>query len=248
MKKLIKKFKAMPLIKRVQMCVAALVTIIALAAIPVVAWFAHEKELATLTKVNAPSNLYINAAHKEDVVNIDLSNINVEEKDSNGDPVTSQRYVFCVRGDHVATYDLQIAHTTNIPFTYTLYKASEAGSGDTVYATYPSKKDNTNYDYKNDGALPGRYLNNANDGTGNPRVIADNTYKSRSYGDGDSVQKYANAAYWQANTITTTLVDSEFCDYYILEITWSQNENAWNYVKNDKETDMIYITAEVHRS
>ena len=234
--KLKEKFRSMSLSKKVQLCVAVLSTLALAVAIPVAAWFAQEKRLALLTKVNAPSSLYINAGNREDIVNLDISKINVEEKDDNGNPIEEKYYVFCVQGDNVAKYDLQIAHTTNIPFTYTLYTAVENNSS--YDATY-----NDDHHYKIVSEVTGGYIN-----SNTTRVLADGTLKSRSYDGTDDVQIYAEPAYWKANPISTTLVDRQFCDFYILKVSWSQTKGAWNYVTNDKETDMIYITAAVHNS
>ncbi len=243
MKKAISYFRKLSTAKKIQFCLASLTTLAVIVAIPIAAWFTHEKKLAVLTKVNAPSSLYINAANKEDIVNLDMSKIDTEASE-NGEPVTKKEYVFCVRGDHVDKYDLQLAHTTNIPFEYQIYAAAEDSTNGTV--VYQGK--DGEHKYKKTGSSPinGGYLNVTDQST---RIIANGSLKSRSYDNTDSVQKYADAAYWKADTITTTQdQNNEFCDYYILEVSWSRTEGDPHYVTNDKETDMIYITAAVNHT
>ena len=90
--------------------------------------------------------------------------------------------------------------------------------------------------------------------------IADHQRHTLSYGDEkgqnpvnkSKVQSNAEPLYWlahenglnvmnpnpknvQTNTTTGT---SYFCDYYVIKISWAPNT-----VINDKETDMIYLTA-----
>lgn len=47
---------------------------------------------------------------------------------------TAYRYVFCViTEDNDISYDLQLAHTTNIPFDYKIHKAENLdGKGETI--------------------------------------------------------------------------------------------------------------------
>ena len=68
--------------------------------------------------------------------------------------------------------------------------------------------------------------------------------------DPQYVQSNAEPLYWLANeegvnamnpvNVGTRSEDGKsfFCDYYILHISWEPG-----YVVNDKETDMVYLTA-----
>ena len=44
------------------------------------AWFTYQRRLTTITKINAPTALIIGAGQKESSQNIDIGEINVEEK------------------------------------------------------------------------------------------------------------------------------------------------------------------------
>ena len=96
-----------------------LVTAIALAAaiglsVTAYAWFTNQRRIATITKINAPTSLSIGAGAKEDAVYIDMGGIDVEKG-------RSKNFVFCVFSDDtLGDYKVQLAHTTNIGFEYTI--------------------------------------------------------------------------------------------------------------------------------
>ena len=53
------------------------------------------------------------------------------------------------------------------------------------------------------------------------------------------VQKNAEPLYWQnTDPIEHQASELSFVDYYILEVSWDSTQ-----VVNDKETDMVYLTA-----
>ncbi|MGN1090197.1 MAG: hypothetical protein ACI4Q6_07325 [Huintestinicola sp.] len=189
------------------------------------AWFTNQRKLATITKVNAPAALIIGAGAKESSLNINIGGIDVEDESK------KKNFVFCVYSDEtVEDYKLQLAHTTNINFVYSIYKADEVSvSGD---AEYEDESGTIHYYAKNGGALAGGYLNQA-------EKIADMSLHDRSYDSYDNVQKNAEPLYWQTENVITPAQNNPpgFLDYYILEISWGED------VINNKETDMIYITA-----
>ncbi|MBR6218114.1 MAG: hypothetical protein IKQ63_06300 [Eubacterium sp.] len=138
MKNLIKKLKKMPTSKKIQVIVALLLMIALIAIIPVYAWFTNERKAAEMYKVQYPNSLYINAAHREDRAYCDLDGINVNNYIYDGDGriqrddvtgealrISTYRYVFAVSGDNTTTFKLQMAHTNNNRFTYTIYNASQ---------------------------------------------------------------------------------------------------------------------------
>lgn len=189
------------------------------------AWFTNQRKLAAVTKVNAPAALIIGAGEKESSLNINIGGIDVEDESK------KKAFVFCVYSDEtVENYKLQLAHTTNINFVYSIYKANEVP--DSGAAEYEDESGTVHYYAKNGDALAGEYLNQE----GN---IADNSLHDRSYDDYANVQKNAEPLYWQTNNVITPTLNNPpgFLDYYILEISWGED------VINNKETDMIYITA-----
>ena len=71
--------------------------------------------------------------------------------------------------------------------------------------------------------------------------IANGTYHEKTYGAYGSqfVQKNAEPLYWQSSpAITPAAAGNMFTDYYILEVSWDSDK-----VTNNKETDMVYLTA-----
>ena len=94
------------------------------------------------------------------------------------------------------------------------------------------------------------------------RTIADDNYTEKSYDtadyDGTHVQRYAEPIYWQTkeavhsdwvdnngiqyNEYGTDDPDNRFLNYYILQVSWTAGSFPEG---NDKETDLIYITAQV---
>ena len=221
--------------KKRLMRAAVSLTMVFVLSMTVFAWFTNEKKLDTITKVTAPTTLVIGAGNKEDAANIDLGEIDVTKVDENTKQGKSD-YVFCVYSDSVlGSYKLQLAHTTNIPFTYTIYKATEdTNTGDVTYTA----ENGTSYYYnKNGEAIVGKYLNQ--DTTDNKIAQSSGHYHEKTYENNyNNVQKNAEPLYWQTtNAITPTSAGNGFTDYYILELTWADN------LQNDKETDMVYITA-----
>lgn len=105
-----------------------------------------------------------------------------------------------------------------------------------------------------DVPLDGAYANATIVGN---RVVVNDSLKRRSYDvgtNGDNVQQYANPAYWIKRGIVVHSIqkqDGGFTHSYVLRISWIMStsiddearEEDLNIVQNNKETDMIYITA-----
>ena len=180
-------------------------------------------------------------------------------------------YVFCVRGFYVDTYRLQLAYTTNNQFEYRLYRATLANGaapndnlGETEYKTHPANGESVTQIYyiaNGSDPLSGVFLNEKT-GTGQFLALDDDTYHDRTYAvlpdndpegtiyDADNINKYAEPLYWQTsgNQASEHMTDGRlipqgvdgvsFCDYFILRVVWDAETS-----KNDRETDIIYITA-----
>ena len=121
------KFLQLDKSKQVQFILALLLTLFLVAGMGVYAWFAFSETLQTLTKVKEPENMDIRAgggtgtSSPDPIVNFDLSDIDITSI-SEGTP---ELRVFTVSpGDYKIKYKLQLAHTTNIPFTYKIYYAA----------------------------------------------------------------------------------------------------------------------------
>ena len=129
MTSVLKRFRTLSKKKKVEVVAASVLTLILIVAIPIFAWFANQKKIAELAKIKAPDELYINAAHREDIINLDMAAVDVSQKYSTSDngtlvehDITSQSFVFSVSGEWVDNYTLQIEHTTNCPFKYTFHE------------------------------------------------------------------------------------------------------------------------------
>ena len=136
-----KKFVNLSKGKKIQVVIASILTVCAFAAAPVYAWFRWQQQAARYDKISSPNSLYICAARREDAKYFDIGRVDVKAywKDSNQvaqQRATYQDYVFSVAGDYVTSYSLQLAHTTNNNYTYTIYRAdvtNENPASDTKY-------------------------------------------------------------------------------------------------------------------
>ncbi len=196
-----------------------------LLAVPVLAWLYMQRSMETITEIKKPEILSIKAGDMQDIEKLELGTIDVS-----GDQ-RSKDVVFCVYSAEAGKkYYLQLAHTTNIGFTYSIYRASMAAKGGDII-TYLGKQ------YQKGEQLSGKYLNLADDGK-----HATNAYHETTYEKYDHVQQAAEPLYWKSNG-QETLPNKEdangefYVNYYILHISWDET------VQNNKETDMIYLMA-----
>lgn len=207
---------------------AAVLAALALLAVPVLAWLYMQRSMETITKINMPNALLIGAGDAKPIQQLELGNIDVSETNRYKD------VVFCVYSEKpgIIRYYLQLAHTTNIGFNYKIYKAKLSQDGE---LSYLDKK------YKKGDPLEGTYLNKASD-TG----YATDKYHAITYPNSsgsqngyEHVQTSAEPLYWKSTNIETLPADTDstgyYVNYYILHISWDET------VKNNKETDMIYI-------
>ena len=136
MKKLFKKFSILSKKKKIAFICAFLMTVALFVTVPVYGWFHMQKKAAEMYKVEFPNSLYLNAAHRVDRMYFNMNAISQYKVDPVTDslahdadgkliPVTNQKYVFSVSGSNTTSYKLQIAHTNNNQFTYTLYEATQ---------------------------------------------------------------------------------------------------------------------------
>ena len=214
------------------------------------AWFFNRRELDTLTWIRTPVRLDIGSGNNHDIAYLDLGSIDADTKER------EVYRVFCVYGEPVDIYSLQLAYTTNIAFYYDIYRASYAPETGNVDFTYTDEKgDHTekfSYNPKSTPVIQAKPLNKLNE-----TEIAAHQSHTLSYGDDNGqnpvdtskVQSNAEPLYWLAsenglnvmkpkNVMTNKTTNSAcFCDYYVIKIHWDEGT-----VINDKETDMVYLT------
>lgn len=111
--------------KKIQIVAASLLTVALAAAIPTYAWFINQRELARLERIKSPDSLYITAANREDKININMDEIDVNSTwNADSDSLATYKYfVFSVAGQYVVDYNIQLAHTKNNNFTYEIFEA-----------------------------------------------------------------------------------------------------------------------------
>ena len=240
-KRISEKFKKLRTADKVKLVIAMVMTVALMVAVPTLAWFSYQKKVATMAKIDSPAKLSFKAGAGEDIINFKMSGIDIRD----GSP---QDFVFCVEGEDISRYNLQLAHTTNINFTYQIYRAKETES--TAGIQYVKSSDSEPIYYQKIGeAFPISAVNGTDD-TFTSRKLGNTQYEKQSYDDGDKRQRFAEPLYWQTNTAITANNESKdydelntdesaFRNYYVLEVSWGSD------VTNDKETDMIYLTAEV---
>ena len=261
-----KKIKSLKGKQKYEFIAASTLTIALLSALPVYAWFSYNRNLETITKIKEPGEIIIRAgksdAAAEDadpIVNFEMKEIDIEKILEAGKPA---QYVFSVKpGDYNLKYDLLLAHTTNIPFSYSIYSASAVNtdklseaeiSALTVYQ--PGDAIDATYYQKNGNALTLTPLNYDNGTFGRNLAKQNDNYYNNTYDDNDKPEIYAIPVYLKTEDPQKHPENaSERYDYYILEISWDSNADTsnknfekWNTAVNNKETDMIYITASNH--
>lgn len=223
------KFRKLEKKKKLQLVIAVSLSVVLLVALPVYAWFTHKRSIALTTKINAPTQLYITAGNKESVANLEMADIDVEDG-------TYKDFVFGIGGTDVQQYQIQLAHTTNIPFEYEIYRAKSVSETDksAEAVVYVSDSDDTfYYDKSGDSPISGKYLNR--DGS---EILANSTLHEKSYDTYSNVQKNAEALYWQSVDLSVNDAEKPFCDYFIIRVKWNDK------VQNNKETDMVYLTVQ----
>ncbi|MBD8969527.1 MAG: hypothetical protein EGR88_11125 [Ruminococcus sp. SR1/5] len=228
--------------------IALILALIALIGVTL-AWFFNRRELDTLTWIKTPIRLEIGSGNNHDIAYLDLGSIDAD---------TSSREierVFCVYGEPVDIYSLQLSYTTNIAFYYDIYRANYAPDNGNVVFTYTDADgDHTErFGYASDTpVIATKPLNKMN-----ATEIAAHQSHTLSYGDekglnpvnSGKVQSNAEPLYWLASEDRLNVLNPKnvkenettgsafFCDYYVLKIHWDEGT-----VINDKETDMVYLT------
>ena len=259
MNRIFERFDNMPQKRKMILVTAVTLTFALFVTVPSFAWFYSQRKAAEMFKVKYPNSLYINAAHREDRKFFELDEIDVDEE-VNNTRVLSKKYVFSISGEGTNKYTLQMAHTNNNGFEYKIYNATEIASSSGADAEHKmhataldpdgeidpeeNKPENTltfsdeisgDYAYYRMGSLiTGTYLNGSATAA---NTSPSDTYYKKTYGSNTNVQAESVPVYWQQE-ITTTIDPNtkQFCDYYILEVSWTASH------RNTKETDMLYLS------
>lgn len=207
------------------------------------AWFYMRREMSTVAWIKAPIVLDIRAGNGQDIKYLDMGNIAVGEGDGSKD------YVFCVYGKPVDNYSLQLAYTTNIAFHYDVYRADLDPTGNIVFE---SPKGTEKFKEVSDQpVISGLSMNEIKARNESPEKYQSHAL---SYGDEkkvnivdkNKVQDNNEPLYFLAGENGVKVMKprnilknhTEFLDYYVLHVSWKAGE-----VHEDKETDIVYLTA-----
>ena len=216
--------------------------------VPSFAWF-YKKSILAYAPVSSNESLYIGAGHieiTEGVIDPDVTLEDVRYLYLNGIDATDteneyQDFVFCVYGQSISHFRLQLSYTTNNQFTYEIYNATQAevnSEGAVRYDTHDETNPRTYYYSATGVAVAGTYLNKTvSDG----KTIADSTKHTATYGSYSSakVNTYGEPIYWQSSEASPFSGASmtAFVRYFILRVHKGDKE------VNDRETDVICIAA-----
>lgn len=241
--------------KSMRMLIFAALGLVAVSIVSIAyAWFFYTRQIDTFTWIKTPIRLEIGSGNNHSIVYLDMGSIDAENN-------TSADYVFCVYGEPVDLYSLQLAYTTNIAFNYDIYRAELSGEGSSggtpVAFTYTDESGTHTeqfcYNSKSTPIIQAKSL----DSMSSDEIKKHQSHRL-SYGDDEGqnpipetkVQNNAEPLYWLAKEdglnvlqpknikTNTTTQNQYFCDYFVIHVSWEKES-----VINDKETDMVYLTA-----
>ena len=208
----------------------------------VLAWFASQSRLSSVGKIHPLTYISILAPGNSMIQSIDLS----YDKSEVHNGVVELKRPFVIRSE-TESYDLCIAHTTNISgLKISLYQAEDNGSdGDADLSGItekgipyfwkkkePNLFDENGYQNKETSAETGRIQAAQN------HDAHDETFRLTENEVYSKVQKYAEPLYWVKRGLKGQKQgqdDNYYYTNYILEITWDET---------DKETDILYVIAQ----
>jgi hypothetical protein len=215
-------------------------------------WILNQKKLLTATWIKTPIVLTIGSGNNHDIKYLDMGDIDVKSE-------SSKDYVICVYGTPVDNYSLQLAYTTNIAFNYEIYRASETtDTANAILSTYTDEKGITYKEYFKISDTDTKPIISAKSLTelSSGEIQAHQSHHM-SYGDeegenavdAEKVQSNAEPLYWLAEEDGTNVLKPKnhvelgdgtvaFLDYFIIRVSWNPDK-----VENDKETDIVYLTA-----
>ena len=255
MKKLIDTIKKLSFAVKVQLIIAILCTL----SVPAFAWFFYQDRIETFSKIKEPPSINLASGGDDPALYISLENIDVSKS-------TEKYIVFSVEPGKYSAYDIQLSHTTNIPFTYELYRIQEDQNGMIEYIdhTRDVNAEETTIKYKIMTAAEGtaawkvelKDINPDKKTTGRTLGVENdlNKYNRKNYADTDNVNQYVKPIYSVARRIPQLNENEDGSsdrDYFAIKLTWTKGANNltesdndyWNHAYNNKETDLIYISA-----
>lgn len=215
--------------KKKRIIAGGIITALLAGSLTVYAWFSKEKKLTTLTMIQEPTMLVLTSGNTEDIERFYLGDINVMLSESNPNPYRD--YVFGVYSEVKLDYELELAYTQNIPFEYSVFKTSQVSEADGDILLYTTESGEEQY-YDNSKETELKM---------NKFFSSEEDAKNATYGEYSNIQSKAIPEYLISEEVfhsNETGDQKGFTDYYILHVNW---EKVKDTIKNDRETDMIYI-------
>ncbi len=213
------------------------------------AWFFNRMDMATLMKIQPPSDISILGPSGQQIDSLDLSYTNDDKKDGT---VTVKR-VFCVQSTD--DFKLELVHTTNLnDLNFKLYRAKKVSESTASTGNSITAEDGVEYRYEND-PLKGSYINTASKPVKEKYKYANDTYHQKNYASYNNVQAHVEPIYWLAEGNDTSDINKlsydkdnqldsidqngdtvhQYQTYFVCEISWTETT---------KETDIFYIFAQ----
>ena len=224
--------------RRESLAIMGLVTMLLVLLGLTLGWFVDANRSSTVGKIKEPAELKVLGPNATATEQIDLS-YNPEYGDTKTDNTVTLKRPFCVQtgGDG---FELQLANTTNIRgLTIELYKAEDAGLGDTVDVSGTAGGKSYSWKATGENLLTSfEYINKANDDLATePGVGAsDPTFKDYQNVQRNARPLYRYRAFDKGELNAKTLDNSNGNDTlnFIIKLSWDESA---------KETDVIYLIA-----
>jgi len=248
-KNIVQRYSSLTKIEKIQLFVAIGFTLASIIVAPVFAWFSFQTKVETMSYVNDPPTLSLASGHQDSIQFFQLKNIDVKRLN---DGSYYQDFVFSVETEKALEYDLQLCHTTNIPFTYELWRAKEDVSGTVSYIVQEGSDIGKTIQYTLlTGNLTDGDITISQDITLtslNPQTISftneneptisrdigceevlESKYSRKNYEQGDNYNQFVEPLYSVARHIQTnekTFDGSEERDYFVLRVKWNVKNEA----------------------
>lgn len=199
-----------------QLVLALVIAAVVAVIMGTLAWLNYQRGLFTVTRMQMPI-LYLRDEEGMDTSRVDLGSLDIGSEEGS-------RCVFGVYATAHTEYMLQLSHTTNLPLSYKIYRASQeplAGLTGQVGKFY----------YQESDLVSGANLSVAD----THKITFGDSYPS------EKVQYNAEPVYWQANDARE--IKRGEIQYYVLEVNWD-SAALTDAVKQQiyKESEMIYVT------
>lgn len=196
-----------------QLVLALVLAAVVAAVMGTLAWLNYQRGLFTMTRMEMPI-LYLKDENGSDTSRLPLGSLDIGSQEA-------ARCVFGVYATAHTEYMLQLSHTTNLPLSYKIYRASQS-----IFDGFTGQV--------------GKFYYKESDLVSGGDLSVTDTHRI-TFGGSDKVQYNAEPVYWQASN--TRDIKRNEIQYYVLEVGWDASTLTDEVKRNIyKETEMIYVT------